>query len=127
MYCIILYDSYIRYVTSGEAKPNYFLRRSQCVKTNISFLFFIEITRRRGFFKTHPPPSLPLPMRTLFYCMIYEYFRYVISIQKLLYMIQYILYDTNNYTIRTYVELVKNICHVELANPLTKRTLLVIG
>ena len=46
--------------------------------------------------------------------------------QKLLYTIQYILYDTNNYTVRTYVELVKNIYHVELANPLTKRTLLVI-
>ena len=29
--------------------------------------------------------------------------------------------------IRTYVELVKNICHIELANPLTKRTLLVMG
>ena len=28
---------------------------------------------------------------------------------------------------RTYVELVKNICHIELANPLTKHTLLVIG
>ena len=46
--------------------------------------------------------------------------------QKLLYTIQYILYDTNNYTVRTYVELVKNIYHVELANLLTKRTLLVI-
>ena len=29
--------------------------------------------------------------------------------------------------VRTYVEHVMNICHIELANPLTKRTLLVIG
>ena len=29
--------------------------------------------------------------------------------------------------VRTYVELVKNICHIKLANPLTKRTLLIIG
>ena len=29
-------------------------------------------------------------------------------------------------TIRTYVNHVKSICHLELANPLTKRTLLVI-
>ena len=28
--------------------------------------------------------------------------------------------------VRIYVNLVKNICHLELANPLTKRTLLVI-
>ena len=28
--------------------------------------------------------------------------------------------------VRTYVELVMNICHLELANPLTKHTLLVI-
>ena len=41
------------------AKLDYFFRRSQCVKTNISFLFFIEITRMRGFFKVHPLPSLP--------------------------------------------------------------------
>ena len=27
---------------------------------------------------------------------------------------------------RTYIELVMNICHLELANPLTNRTLLVI-
>ena len=29
--------------------------------------------------------------------------------------------------VRTYVNHVGNICHLELANPLTKRTLLVIG
>ena len=29
--------------------------------------------------------------------------------------------------VRTYAEHVKNICHIELANPLTKHTLLVIG
>ena len=29
--------------------------------------------------------------------------------------------------VRTYVDHVKNICHLELANLLTKRTLLVIG
>ena len=29
--------------------------------------------------------------------------------------------------VRTYVDHVKNICHLELANPLTKRILLVIG
>ena len=29
--------------------------------------------------------------------------------------------------VRTYVDHVKNICHLELANPLTKRTLLVIA
>ena len=29
--------------------------------------------------------------------------------------------------VRTYVNHVRNICHLELANPLTKRTLLVIG
>ena len=28
--------------------------------------------------------------------------------------------------VRTYVKLVKNICHIELDNPLTKHTLLVI-
>ena len=31
-----------------------------------------------------------------------------------------------NKSVRTYVNHVKNICHLELANPLTKRTLLVI-
>ena len=29
--------------------------------------------------------------------------------------------------VRTYVNYVRNICHLELANPLKKRTLLVIG
>ena len=29
--------------------------------------------------------------------------------------------------VRTYMEHVMNICHIELANPLTKHTLLVIG
>ena len=29
-------------------------------------------------------------------------------------------------SVRTYVNLVRNICHLELANPLTKNTLLVI-
>ena len=32
-----------------------------------------------------------------------------------------------NVVIRTYVDHVKNICRLELANPLTKQTLLVIG
>ena len=31
------------------------------------------------------------------------------------------------FSVRTYVELVKNICHIELANPFTKYILLVIG
>ena len=34
---------------------------------------------------------------------------------------------SNREIVRTYVKHVKNICHLELANPLTKRTLLVIG
>ena len=32
-----------------------------------------------------------------------------------------------NHHVRTYVNHVNNICHLELANPLTKHTLLVIG
>ena len=31
------------------------------------------------------------------------------------------------FSVRTYVELVKNICHIELSNPLTKHILFVIG
>ena len=45
-----------------------------------------------------------------------------------------VLYQQANYpttyvslNVRTYVDHVKNICHLELANPLTKHTLLVIG
>ena len=35
--------------------------------------------------------------------------------------------DMEKTSVKTYVELIKNICHIELANPLTKCTLLVIG
>ena len=43
-------------------KPYFFLRGSQCVRTNIKFLFSIEITRRRRFFKIRgaTAPSLCL-------------------------------------------------------------------
>ena len=38
-----------------------------------------------------------------------------------------VTHQRDRQSVRTYVELVKNICHIKLANPLTKRTLLIIG
>ena len=38
-----------------------------------------------------------------------------------------VTHQRDRQSVRTYVELVKNICHIKLADPLTKYTLLVIG
>ena len=64
------------------------------------------------------------------YILLYSTSEYELSDLWLLSYLIYLLWFchrlSNGEIVRTYVEHVKNICHLELANPLTKRTLLVI-